>query len=107
MRGDGAEGCWRWGIDEVRQHLDGLHPKKSERTRRLDVDHRLYLETSIAIEDDADEEDEDEDEDDDDAIERTSKPKSVWLGGEFPTDSGKRSLKELMPVEAFEFSKIN
>ncbi len=101
MRGDGAEGCWRWGIDKVRQHLDWLHPKKSERTGRLDVDHRLYLDASIAIEDDADE----EDEDDEGAIERTSKPKSVWLGGEFSTDSGKRSLKEIMPGESFDFPK--
>lgn len=101
IRGDGAEGCWRWGIDKIRQHLDWLHPKKSARSGRLDVDHRLYLDPSIAIDDDADE----EEEDDEGAIERTSKPKSIWFGGEFSTDSGKRSLKALMPGESFDFPK--
>jgi adenine-specific DNA-methyltransferase len=48
---------------------------------------------------------EEEDEEDEDAIERTSKPKSVWLGGAFSSDSGKRALKDLMPGEAFDFPK--
>jgi adenine-specific DNA-methyltransferase len=81
IRGDGSDGRWRWGLDKVKKHLDWLHPKRSERSGRLDIEHRLYLDTSIAVDDDPDE----EDEEDDGAIERTSKPKSVWLGGEFST----------------------
>ncbi len=100
LKGDGSEGRWRWGDDKVRKHLDWLHPKRSERTGRLDVEHRIYLDASVAV-DDLDE----EDEDDEGTIERTSKPKSVWFGGEFSTDSGKRSLKELMPGDAFDFPK--
>src|SRR5690606_24945813 len=72
-----------------------------DRSGRLDVEHRLYLDTSIAIDDDIEE----EDEDDEGAIERTSKPKSVWFGGEFSSDSGKRALKELLPGDAFDFPK--
>jgi len=101
MRGDGAEGCWRWGIDKVRQHLDWLHPKRSERSGRLDVEHRLYLDASVAIEDIDDEDDDSEE----DVVERTSKPKSIWFGGAFSTDSGKRSLKELLPGDSFDFPK--
>lgn len=100
MRGDGVEGRWRWGIDKVRKHLDWMHPKRSDRTGRLDVEHRVYLDTSIAID-----EEPDEDEDDEGAVERTSKPKSFWVGGEFSTDSGKRALKELLPGEVFDFPK--
>ncbi len=100
LKGDSSEGCWRWGIDKVGAHLDWLHPKRSERSGRLDVEHRVYLDPSIAIDDD------EEDEDDDDAtFERTSKPKSIWLGGEFSSDSGKRALKSLMPGDAFDFPK--
>ncbi|MCZ8095568.1 MAG: site-specific DNA-methyltransferase [Acidovorax sp.] len=100
LRGDGTDGCWRWGIDKVRKHLDWMHPKRSDRSGRLDVEHRLYLDTSIAIDD------EDEDDDDDEgAIERTSKPKSVWFGGELSSDSGKRALKELLPGDVFDFPK--
>ena len=101
LKGDGSEGRWRWGIDKIGAHLDWLHPKRSERSGRLDVEHRVYLDTSIAIDDD-DEEDEDED---DATFERTSKPKSIWLGGEFSSDSGKRALKSLMPGDAFDFPK--
>ncbi len=101
MRGDGAEGCWRWGSEKVKAHLDWLHPKRSARSGRLDVDHRVYLDPSIAVDDEPDEIDDDEEE----SIERTSKPKSVWIGGEFSTDSGKRALKELLPGESFDFPK--
>ena len=100
IRGDGVEGRWRWGIDKVKKHLDWMHPKRSERSGRLDVEHRVYLDTSIAIDDDPEDEDDDED-----SVERTSKPKSVWIGGEFSTDSGKRALKELLPGEVFDFPK--
>lgn len=100
IRGDGVEGRWRWGIDKVRKHLDWMHPKRSDKTGRLDVEHRVYLDTSIAIDDEPD-----EDEDDEGTVERTSKPKSFWVGGEFSTDSGKRALKELLPGEVFDFPK--
>lgn len=100
IRGDGVEGRWRWGIDKVTKHLDWMHPKRSERSGRLDVDHRVYLDTSIAIDDEPEDEDDDED-----SVERTSKPKSVWVGGEFSTDSAKRALKELLPGEVFDFPK--
>lgn len=104
LRGDGSEGCWRWGSEKVRQHLAWLHPKRSERTGRLDVDHRVYLDASLAVEDDIEVGEEDSD-DDDEPIERTSKPKSVWLGGEFSSDSGMRALKALLPGKVFDFPK--
>lgn len=101
LRGDGSEGCWRWGIDKVKKHLDWMHPKRSDRSGRLDVEHRVYLDASIEVGDDADEEDDEEG----GVVERTSKPKSVWIGGEFSTDSAKRALKALLPGEVFDFPK--
>ena len=102
LRGDGSEGRWRWGTDKVAQHIEWMHPKRSDRKGRLDVEHRVYLDASIAIEDDPED---DDDEEDEGSVERTSKPKSIWLGGEFSTDSAKRSLKELIPGDAFDFPK--
>jgi adenine-specific DNA-methyltransferase len=101
IRGDGTEGRWRWGTERVKKHLNWMHPKRSDRSGRLDVEHRVYLDPSIGV----DEVDEEEDEDDEGSVERTSKPKSVWIGGEFSTDSGKRALKELLPGESFDFPK--
>lgn len=102
LRGDGSEGRWRWGKEKVDKHLDWLKAKRSERSGRLDVEHRVYLDPSISMEVESDDEQDDEDEG---AIERTSKPKSIWIGGEFSSDSGKRSLKELMPGTTFDFPK--
>lgn len=102
MKGDGAEGRWRWGKEKVGKHLDWLMAKRSERTGRLDVEHRVYLDPSISLEVEADDE---PDDDDEGSIERTSKPKSIWIGGEFSSDSGKRALKELLPGTTFDFPK--
>jgi adenine-specific DNA-methyltransferase len=109
LRGDGSDGRWRWGKEKIKKHLAWLHPKYSERTGRWDIDHRHYLDPSIeaAEEDDWEDPDFDEDTDDeeDEVFERTSKPKSVWLGGELSTDAGKRALKETLPGEVFDFPK--
>jgi adenine-specific DNA-methyltransferase len=111
LRGDGSDGCWRWGIDKVRAFLPWMHPKKSERTGRLDVSHRLYLDPSVKLGDTIMEDDIEEDEDDgddgeeDEVIERTSKPKSIWIGPHFSSDSGKRSMKAFLPGAAFSFPK--
>lgn len=102
LRGDGADGCWRWGKGKVEKHLDWLKAKRSDRSGRLDVEHRVYLDPSISLEV---EEEEEQDDDDEGAIVRTSKPKSIWIGGEFSSDSGKRALKELLPGETFDFPK--
>jgi len=102
LRGDGSEGRWRWGKEKVGKHLDWLRAKRSDRSGRLDVDHRVYLDPSISLEVDAADE---QDEEDEGAIERTSKPKSIWIGGEFSSDSGTRALKELLPGTTFDFPK--
>lgn len=46
-RGDGSDGCWRWGLDKVSANLPWLRVKRSVRSGRLDVDHRVYLDPSV------------------------------------------------------------
>lgn len=103
LRGDGSQGRWRWGKEKVQTHLAWLHAKNSERSGRWDVEHRVYLDPAVRI--NGDPFDQDEEEDDDQLMERSSKPKSVWLGGEFSSDSGKRALKELIPGDTYDFPK--
>ena len=43
LRGDGSEGCWRWGKDKIYQYLSWLHPKFSSKTGKVGVEHRVYL----------------------------------------------------------------
>ena len=104
LRGDGSEGRWRWGKDRVKVHIEWMHAKSSERSGRWDVEHRLYLDPTIRNADDTIEEDEDDDSDEE-GVERSSKPKSVWIGGEFSSDSGKRALKEFLQGDSFDFPK--
>jgi adenine-specific DNA-methyltransferase len=90
-RGDLSDGRWRWGIDTVRTNLGILHPKYSKRKNRWDVQHRVYLNPAV-LSDPIDEE-----ADDDDNIQRTSKPKSFWWGGDISTDVASREFKRLFP----------
>jgi adenine-specific DNA-methyltransferase len=105
LRGDGSDGRWRWGIEKVRAFLPWMHPRKSERSGRLDVSHRVYLDPTIKLGDSEIDDDDDDDGDEDEVVERTSKPKSIWIGPSFSSDNGKRSLKELLPGETFNFPK--
>jgi len=107
FRGDGVEGNWRWGKERVGKHIDWLHAKRSERSGRLDVDYRVYLDPSISVGDSL-EEDEDKaelDMEDGDVLERTSKLKSIWTGGKFSTGSGTLALREIMPGHVFNYPK--
>ena len=113
-KGDSSEGRWRWGIEKVEVHLKWLHLKKA-RSGKWGAEHRVYLDPSITLGDESDDEededfelglgDSDEEDGEEEVIERVSKPKSFWLGGEFSSDRGKRVLKEVIPEEKFDFPK--
>jgi adenine-specific DNA-methyltransferase len=107
LRGDGSEGRWRWGIDKVGSHLDWLHAKAPKKKGRWGVEHRIYLDPSITVGGvpEVEEDDEEDFDDEDEVVERSSKPKSFWMGGEFSTDSGKRAVKATVVNEKFEFPK--
>ena len=90
-RGDMSDGRWRWGYDTVKEALGILHPKYSKQKNRWDIEHRVYLNPGIT------EDLEDEEDDDDDNVQRTSKPKSFWWGGDISTDVANREFKKLFP----------
>jgi adenine-specific DNA-methyltransferase len=73
----------------------------------LDVSHRVYLDPNVKLGDTVvDDDDEEGDEgDEDEVIERTSKPKSIWLGPNLSSDSGKRAMKAFLPGDTFNFPK--
>ncbi len=98
IKGDGSDGRWRWGKERVQKYMNWIEAKQSERTGKFDVEHRVYLDANVDV-------DCDDDQDEDIVVERTSKPKSIWIGGEYSTDSGKRSFKELIPGDVFDFPK--
>jgi adenine-specific DNA-methyltransferase len=90
LRGDKTDGRWRWGKQTVETNLDIFHPKYSKQKDRWDVQHRVYLNPTVRSEP-SDEEADDDDKD----IQRTSKPKSFWWGGDISTDVANREFKKL------------
>jgi len=75
-KSDGSDGCWRWGYTKVSQGVDELRASKVDGKDRWNVSYRVYLEQE--------------------GEERTSKPKSTWIGPEFSTDAGTKSLATLI-----------
>ena len=109
-KSDGTEGCWRWGKDKVRAHVSWLRGVQSSRTGIWGAEHRFYLDPTISLDGteflDEEELEEDEDADDDEqTVERTNKPKSIWLGGPLSSDAANRTLKELLAPAVFDFPK--
>lgn len=92
LRGDKSHGRWRWGKDKVAANLNYLHPKYSKQKDRWDIEHRVYLNINVSL-DNGDE----EADDDDQNFDRTSKSKSFWWGGDISTDVANREFKKLFP----------
>lgn len=99
---DGSDGRWRWGKERVIDNLDNLEASYVKRNEKWNISYRIYLQaaTSTPIEGDDDLE-----EDEDDFSSNGSIPKSVWMGGEFSTDAGKRAFKKLIPSAPLEYPK--
>lgn len=80
-RSDGTDGCWRWGKATVLENLDSIEARQVRETGRWNANYRVYLER--------------------DGEERTSKPKSVWLGARYSSDRGIKELRRLHPQVTF------
>ncbi len=100
LRGDGSDGRWRWGRERVEANLSILEPRFSKISGRWGIESRVYL--NPLMNPSLNGEDEEEDEEN---VERGSKSKSFWMGGELSTDVGRRQLKELMGKATFDYPK--
>jgi len=103
LKSDGADGRWRWGRDKVESNLGILEAKYVPASDKWNVSYRVFLEnagpTPIEGDDDLD------DEELDDSAASGSIPKSIWMGGEFSSDAGKRALKSLLPGNTLDYPK--
>jgi len=79
-KSDGTEGCWRWGKDTVEKNIAECCAFKVEGKDKWNVSYRVYLEK--------------------DGKARAAKPKSIWMGSHFSTDSATKALRDLIPGEA-------
>lgn len=103
-KGDGTAGRWRWGKKRVSDALHILEPRQGSKGR-WDVDVRVYLRPDVAPLAEPSDDEEDDFEGEEEALERSSKPKSFWVGPEISSDAGKRSFKKLLPDCEYDYPK--
>jgi adenine-specific DNA-methyltransferase len=103
LRGDGSDGRWRWGKERVGANLMLLEPFYSNIAKRWGINTRVYL--STALQPITREDVQNNDEDEEEIIERVSKSKSFWMGGELSSDVGRRQLKALFTTPYFDYPK--
>lgn len=84
MKSNGAEGCWRWGIDTVKSQLETLECTVTSEGK-WNCSYRIYLENDGKL--------------------RTSKPKSTWIGSRYSTDGGGKTLRNILPDCGFSSPK--
>lgn len=95
-KSDGTDGCWRWGKERVRFFIKNIHIKRSPKTNYWGAEYRVYLNASL---------NKFSEYDDEENIERRMTPKSVWIGGEFSSDTAQKNLKYLMEGSIFSYPK--
>ncbi len=78
---DGADGRWRWGKDTAASRIDELTSRKVSGRDEWDIFQIDYAETDGSL--------------------KSIKPKSVWLGSEFSSDTGTRIYKSIMNGNEF------
>lgn len=93
MLSSGEDGRWRWGRERVLENISLLEPKYSERSKKWGVNYRVYLNPKLNPFDN------------EDGDEKSSKPKTLWMGGEISSDVARRELKKLMESAPFDFPK--
>ncbi len=76
MKSDGSEGCWRWSKEKVTENLDRIRASRSSIKDKWNVSYQVRLVENGKT--------------------RVAKPKSVWIGSQFSSDSGTKALKELI-----------
>lgn len=95
-KSDGTDGRWRWGKERVRFFIKNIHIKRSPKTNYWGAEYRVYLNASL---------NKFSEYDDEENIERRMTPKSVWIGGEFSSDTAQKNLKYLMEGSIFSYPK--
>lgn len=78
IKSSGEEGRWRWEKETLLKRLEIVEGKKVRGKDIWNVSYKVFLGDS-------------------EAGERREKPKSVWIGSEFSTDSGTKIVNFLLP----------
>lgn len=84
-KADGRDGRWMWGFDKTKNEIDRVYARLIKKRNEHDIFIKDYLER--------------------DDIQRTKKPRSLWLDKDVNTESGGKLLKQILPDTKFPYPK--
>ncbi len=78
VKSNGEDGCWRWGRDTLQNRIAIVQGRPVRGKESWNISYQVFLDTP-------------------ESGEKREKPKSVWMGSEFSTDSGTKAVNSLLP----------
>ena len=84
-KSDGRDGRWMWGHKKVKDEIARVYSRNISRRDEFDIFVKDYLDREDG--------------------QRTSKPKSMWLGKGVNTEAGGKLLKRILGKKAFDYPK--
>lgn len=84
-KADGRDGRWMWGFDKTKNEIDRVFARLIKKRNEHDIFIKDYLER--------------------DDVQRTKKPRSLWLDKDVNTESGGKLLKQILPDTKFPYPK--
>ena len=84
-KADGRDGRWMWGFDKTKNEIDRVYARLIKKRNEHDIFIKDYLER--------------------DDVQRTKKPRSLWLDKDVNTESGGKLLKQILPDTKFPYPK--
>lgn len=85
MKSNGIEGRWMWGFDKTKNEIDRVYARLIKKRNEFDIFIKDYLERND--------------------IQRTKKPRSIWLDKDVNTEAGGKLLKQILPDSKFPYPK--
>jgi len=85
QKSDGRDGRWSWGAKKVKDDINRVYSRKVAGRNEFDIFIKDYLERND--------------------VQKTSKPKTIWIDKEVNTESGGKLLKQIMEGKVFNYPK--
>ena len=84
-KSDGRDGRWMWGFDKTKNEIGRVYARLIKRRNEFDIFIKDYLDRND--------------------IQRTKKPRSMWIEKDVNTESGGKLLKQIIPETKFPYPK--
>lgn len=84
-KSDGRDGRWMWGFDKTKNEIGRVYARLIKKRNEHDIFIKDYLERND--------------------VQRTKKPRSIWIDKDVNTEAGGKLLKQILPNSKFPYPK--